>query len=81
MPVQFAVAPGGEPHVDTRDVSGRRKLALDYFVSPATLLYAPFHQVKRIPDGNYVTEICRRRCVGIWILAKQSFVFRSPVTR
>jgi hypothetical protein len=46
VPVQFAIAPCREAHLDAGNILGRRKDALSHLVGPSTLFNPLLHQIE-----------------------------------
>src|ERR1700732_5565231 len=80
VPVEFAVAPGGQAHVDASDIPRGRQFALGHLMGPTTFLHALLGQIERIPERNHVSMIRRRWHVRIRIFIQERFVFLTWIT-
>src|ERR1700751_110786 len=75
LPMEFAIAPGGQAHVDASDIPGGRQFAVGHLMGPTAFLHALLDQIKRIPKWHHASMIRRRWHVRIRILIQEGFVF------
>src|SRR4029077_15889651 len=80
VPVEFAVTPGGQAHVDASDILRGRQFALGHLMGPTAFLHALLDQIERIPQRNHVSMIRRRWHVRIRIFIQEWFVFLTWIT-
>src|ERR1700740_3788034 len=60
VPVEFAIAPGGQAHVDASDFLRGRQFAVGHLMGPTAFLQALLDQIERIPYRNHGSIICLR---------------------
>src|SRR6266404_5558455 len=55
VPVEFAIAPGGQAHVDASDILRGRQFALGHLMGPTAFFHSLLDQIERIPKWHHAS--------------------------